>query len=42
MDGEVLAGWRAAGKAMHQRVSAVRVMFSMWLTAEDVVARSLT
>ena len=26
------------GKALHQRVSAVRMMFSMWLT-EDVVAR---
>ena len=29
---EVLAGWRMAGKALHQRVSAVRMMFSMWLT----------
>ena len=37
---EVLAGWRMAGKAMHQRVSAVRTMFSMWLT-EDVVARRM-
>ena len=35
---EVVAGWRMAGKALHQRVSAVRMMFSMWLT-EDVVAR---
>ena len=26
------------GKVLHQRVSAVRMMFSMWLT-EDVVAR---
>ena len=26
---EVLADWRMAGKAMHQRVSAARVMFSM-------------
>jgi hypothetical protein len=29
-----------AGKALHQRVSAVRVVFSMWLT-EDVVARRM-
>ena len=36
----VLAGWRMAGKALHQRVSAVRMMFSMWLT-EDVVARRM-
>ena len=35
---EVVAGWRMTGKALHQRVSAVRMMFSMWLT-EDVVAR---
>ena len=35
---EVLAGWRMAGRALHQRVSAVRIMFSMWLT-EGVVAR---
>ena len=35
---EVVAGWRMAGKALHQRVAAVRMMFSMWLT-EDVVAR---
>ena len=35
---EVVAGWRMAGRALHQRVSAVRMMFSMWLT-EDVVAR---
>ena len=27
-----------AGKALHQRVAAVRMMFSMWLT-EDVVAK---
>ena len=38
LGGEVVAGWRTAGKARHQRVSAVRTMFSMWL-AEDVVAR---
>ena len=35
---EVVAGWRMAGRALHQRVSVVRMMFSMWLT-EDVVAR---
>ena len=35
---EVVAGWRMAGKALHQRVAAVRMMFSMWLT-EDVVAK---
>ena len=35
---EVVAGWRMASKALHQRVAAVRMMFSMWLT-EDVVAR---
>jgi hypothetical protein len=35
---EVVAGWRTAGKALHQRVSAVRMMFSMWMT-EDVVAK---
>ena len=33
-----MAGWKMAGRALHQRVSAVRTMFSMWLT-EDVVAR---
>ena len=34
---EVLAGWRVAGEAMYQRVAAVRMMFSMWLTdLEDV------
>ena len=39
---EVLAGWGMAGKALqlHQRVSAVRVMFPMWLT-EDVGARGV-
>ena len=36
----MLAGWRMAGKALHQRVSAVRMMFLMWLT-EDVVARRM-
>ena len=36
----MLAGWRMAGKALHQRVSAVRMMSSMWLT-EDVVARRM-
>jgi hypothetical protein len=35
---EVVAGWRMAGRALHQRVSAVRMMFSMWLT-EDVMAK---
>ena len=35
---EVVAGWKMASKALHQRVAAVRMMFSMWLT-EDVVAR---
>ena len=35
---EVVAGWKMAGKALHQRVAAVRMMFSMWLT-EDVVAK---
>ena len=32
---EVLAGWRMAGKAMHQRIAAVRMMPSMWLTEVD-------
>ena len=31
----VLAGWRMTSKAMHQRIAAVRMMFSVWLT-EDV------
>ena len=35
---EVVAGWRMAGRALHQRVSAVGTMFSMWLT-EDVMAK---
>ena len=35
---EAVAGWRMAGKALHQRVAAVRMMFLMWLT-EDVVAK---
>ena len=35
---EVVAGWRMAGRALHQRVSAVRMLFSMWLT-EDALAR---
>ena len=34
----MVAGWRMAGKALHQRVSAARVVPSMWLT-KDVVAR---
>ena len=37
---DVLAGWRMAGGALHQRVSAVRMMFSMWLTV-DVVSRRM-
>ena len=35
---EVVAGWKMASNALHQRVAAVRMMFSMWLT-EDLVAR---
>ena len=37
---EVVAGWRMAGKALHQRVAHadVRMLFSMWLT-KDVVAK---
>ena len=38
LDEEVVAGRKMAGKVLHQRVSAVRMMFSMWLT-EDVVAK---
>ena len=34
----MVAGWRMAGKALHQRVAAVRMMSSMWL-AEGVVAK---
>ena len=37
---EVLAGWRMAGKAMHQRISAVRMMFSVWLTEDVQVNRA--
>ena len=36
----MLVGWRVAGKAMHHRVSAVKMVFSMWLT-EDVMARRM-
>ena len=35
-----LAGWKMTGAALHQRVAAVRMMFSMWLT-EDVQVRRL-
>ena len=37
----MLAGWGMAGDAMHQRhgVSAVRMMFSMWLTEGVTVRR---
>ena len=35
---EVVAERRMVDSALHQRVSAVNVMFSMWLT-EDVVAK---
>ena len=35
---EVVAGWRMAGRTLHQRVSAVMMMFSVWLT-EDVMAK---
>ena len=35
---EVVAGWKMAGKALHQRVAAVRMMFSICMT-EDVVAK---
>ena len=38
MGEEVVAGWNMAGKTLHQRVAAVMMMFSMWLT-EDVVAK---
>ena len=34
----MVAGSRMAGKALHQRVAAVRMMSSMWLT-EDMVAK---
>ena len=37
---EVLAGWRMAGKAMHQKVAAVRMVFSMWLTEYVQVNRA--
>ena len=33
-----MVGWKMAGKALHQTVAAVRMMFWMWLT-EDVVAK---
>ena len=33
----VLAGWRMTSKAMHQRIATVRMMFSMWLTEDDIV-----
>ena len=35
---EVVTGWKMSDKALYRRVSAVRMMFSMWLT-EDVVAK---
>ena len=35
---EEVAGWRLTGNALHQRVSSVRMVSSMWLT-EGVVAR---
>ena len=35
-----IAGWRMAGKAMHQRIAAVRMMFSMWLTKDVQVSRA--
>ena len=35
---EMVAGWKMASKALHQRVAAVRMMFSMWMP-EDVVAK---
>ena len=35
---EVVAGWKMTGKALHQRVAAVKMMFSMWLT-EDMAAK---
>ena len=34
----MVAGWRMAGKALHERVSTVRLMSSMWLK-ENVVAK---
>ena len=36
----VLAGWRMTSKAMHQRIAAVRMMFSMWLTEDVQVNRA--
>ena len=37
---DVLAGWRMTSKAMHQRIAAVRMMFSMWLTEDVQVNRA--
>ena len=37
---EVLAGWRMTSKARHQRIAAVRMMFSMWLTEDVQVNRA--
>ena len=36
----VLAGWRMTSKAVHQRIAAVRTMFSMWLTEDVQVTRA--
>ena len=36
---EALAGWRMPGRAIYQRVAAVRMMFSMWMTEEKQVSR---
>ena len=35
-----IAGWRMAGKAMHQRIAAVRMMFSTWLREDAQVNRA--
>ena len=35
-----LAGWRMTSKAMHQRIAATRMMFSMWLTEDVQVNRA--
>ena len=36
----VLAGWRMTSKAMHQRIAAMRMMSSIWLTEDVQVNRA--
>ena len=40
MSEEVLAGWRMAGKAMHQKITGVTKVISMWLTEDVQVDRA--